>query len=410
MAETTIEEMFAEFEAAARDTFRPPGVPEAQGRVRDRRRHRRGLLAGLAALLLAGSAGGYVAAHRGGPPEPRPAPTGSPSPGGKLIERKVALPGVPGRLTALRFVDGLTGWALFDTCDSNDPAARDCRRTVARTTDGGATWRRTALPAAPDGPVQLVPRDGGTLTVMTRERYLVTVDGGVTWASHLADSPPEAALRTFATPGGLRLGCPSAQGTGDVRMVTCNRLKVLRLDGSPLPHQPPVTLSHNSQSALFEGADGRLWLTVVEDDRLAVVTSDNRGRSWRRLPALGKARHLTLSPDGREVWLVRTDRPNGVWRLVGDRWQQGPALPDDTAEVAALGGGILVVVSRYGPLGFVADGRYVDVPELRDVLPTNSDQQASVATLPDGTIQVLYDETQILGTGRGTDRTWTWFS
>ncbi|MFU8853212.1 WD40/YVTN/BNR-like repeat-containing protein [Micromonospora sp. SL1-18] len=404
MPDTVIEEMFAEFEAAARETFRPPGVPEAQRRVHARRRQRRGLLAGVMALLLTGSAGGYLAAHRGDRPEPMPTPTVAPTPVGKLTERKVALPGVPGKLTGLRFVDARTGWALFDTCGSYDPDARGCQRTIARTTDAGVTWRRTAFPAAPTGGVHLLPRDDETLTVMARDRYLVTVDGGATWTSHPLSSPPEATRRTVATSAGLYLGCPTAI----VWVRTCPRLKVLRLDGGALPHQPPVTLRQDVESALIEGGDGRLWLTVPEGDRFTVVTSDNQGSTWRKLPAVAGAGKLILSPDGREVWLVRTDRPNAVWRLVGDRWQQGPGLPDDTDGVAAVGDGILAVTSMYSGMGFVAEGRYVDVPELRDPLGGNSNYGVDV--LPDGTVLLTSGNMQFLGTGRGVDRTWVWVS
>lgn len=408
MAETTIEEMFAEFEAAARDTFRPPGVPEAQRRVRDRSRHRRRLLAGLAALLLAGSAGGYAVAHRGDRSTPHPTPTVVPSPNGKLTEREVILPGFPGKLRELRFVDGRTGWALLDTCPAPDPAAEGCRRTVARTTDAGATWRPTNLPAIPAGSVYLLPRDGETLTVMLDRRYLVTVDGGVTWTSRPVDSPSEPILRTFATLGGLRLGCPDA--AGDVRVQTCHRLRVLRLDGRPLPHQPPVTVRAGSDGALVEGADGRLWLTLTERDQLTVVTSDDRGDTWRKLPSVAGAGRLSVSPDGREVWVLRTDRPNRAWRLVGDRWRPGPVLPDDTSQATPVGAGVLLVTSWYGGLGFVADGRYVDVPELRNLLRDDAAQHPEIAALPDGSVQVLYPTVRLLGTGRGADRSWTAFS
>ncbi|MET8834441.1 hypothetical protein ABZV78_11050 [Micromonospora sp. NPDC004540] len=406
MPDTVIEKSFAEFEVAAGATFRPPGVAEAQRRIRVRRR-RRGLLAGLLALLLAGPAGTYAAAHRGDPPVPRPIPTVSPTPGGKVIERKIALPGVPGGLTGLQFVDSRTGWALFDTCDSNDPMARGCRRTVARTTDGGTTWTVVALPEAPDGAAYLLPRDGRTLTVVAGRRYLVTVDGGATFSSSPLDSPSAATRRAMATPNGFVVACPSFLGPGDgARGKSCDRQQVLRVDDDPLPQQPPVTLRPGGEHALMEGGDGRLWLTVTEGDRLTVVTSDDRGATWRKLPAVVGARSLTVSPDGMDAWLVRTDAPNGTWRLAGDRWQPGPGVPDETYEVAAAGDGILVVSSRYGGLGFVADGRYVDVPELRDALRSNPDDQPAVAMLPDGTVQIRYGGTQFLGIGRGVERTW----
>ncbi|MGW9196767.1 hypothetical protein [Micromonospora chersina] len=405
MPDTLIEESFAEFERAARETFRPPGITAARRRIRVRRR-RRILLAGLLALL-AGPTGAYAAAQRGDRPEPRPTPTVSPTPGGKLTERKVALPGVPGGLTDLRFIDSRTGWALFDTCDSNDPTAKGCRRTVARTTDGGATWAGMALPAAPDGAAYLLPRDGRTLTVVTGLRYLVTVDGGATFTSSPVESPSEAARRAMATPNGFVVACPSVLGpAAGGRTEGCDRQQVLRFGDDPLPRQPPVTLRPGGEHTLIEGGDGRLWLTVTEGDRLTVVTSDDRGTTWRKLPAVTGAHSLTVSPDGGDVWLVRTDRPNGTWRLVGDSWQPGAGVPDETYGVAAAGDGVLVVSSMYGGVGFVADGRYVDVPELRDPLRGNLDDQPVVAMLPDGTVQIRHGGTQFLGIGRGTERSW----
>ncbi|MCW3843564.1 hypothetical protein ONA70_26015 [Micromonospora yasonensis] len=409
MPETAVDEMFAEFEAAARDSFRPPGVPEAQRRVRDRRRRRRGLLAGLAALLLAGSAGGYAVAGRGDRSAPSPSPTVSVSPTGKVTERKVALPGVPGSLAELRFISGDDGWALFDTCEPGDFSAHGCRRTVARTTDGGASWQRTALTPAPDGAARLMPVDNQTLIVVVGDRYLITDDGGDSWTRHPLSSPPEALWRSVAAPDGPHLGCPASQ-EGAQPPATCAELKVVLLDGTPLAHQPPVALRPGGENAFLPGSDGRYWLTVTAGDRLTVYTSDYGGGPWRKLPVIPAARHFAISPDGREVWLVRTDRPNGVWRLADDRWRPGPPLPDDTYEVAAAGDGVLVVSSSYGGVGFVANGRYVDVPELRERLRAKPDDQASVATLPDGTIQILYGETQFLGIGQGVDRHWIRYS
>ncbi|MEU9827776.1 WD40/YVTN/BNR-like repeat-containing protein [Micromonospora chersina] len=409
MPDVSVAEMFAEFEEAARDTFRPPGVAEAQRRVRARRRQRRSVLAAVTALLLAGSAGGLAVAHRRARPEPRPAPVVTPTPDGRITVRKVSLPGVPGDLVDLRFVDSRTGWAFFDTCDPRDSGASGCRRTVARSTDGGATWRRASLPAAPTGSAHLIPVDGTTLVVEAGGRYLVTTDGGATFSDHPLDAPPDAIQRMTATPSGLIIGCPSPYSATDAH-TACELTQVMRVGVGALPHQPPVALRRNVENSLFEGGDGRLWLTALADGRLSVVTSADSGASWRRLPAVDGARALTVSPDGREVWLVRTDRPNGVWRLVGDRWQQQPGLPDDTDQVAAMGAGLLAVASAYGGLGFWQDGRYVDVPELREPLRSNPDSQPGVVALRDGTLLVTYGRTLFLGTGRGTDRTWTWIS
>ncbi|MEV0004183.1 hypothetical protein AB0H28_18135 [Micromonospora sp. NPDC050980] len=394
-----VEDLFVEFETAAATTFRPPGVADAQRRIRDRRR-RRGLLAGLLAVALAGPASALAVAHRADRPEPRPTPSVSPSPTGRLTVRAVTLPGVSGELADLRFVSARAGWALFDTCVDAGESWSGCRRTVARTVDGGVTWQRAGLPAVPDGGVQLLPVDTDTLVVMTRAGYLVTADGGNSFTSHPYKAPPVAVRRVFATPSGLYLGCPPNGG-----LATCDRQRVLRVGSGLHFHQPPVTLRSDTENVLVEGADGQLWLTVLDGDRLTVVTSTDQGTTWRELPSVAGARQLLLAPDGRDVWLVRTTQPSGVWRLAGTRWQPAPALPDDTDGIAAPGAGLLVVTSAYGGLGFVTGGGYVEVPELRGPLRT-SEPRASVSVLPDGTVVAQHGRTWFLGVGRGVDRSW----
>ncbi|MDG4803968.1 cell wall synthesis protein CwsA [Micromonospora sp. WMMD980] len=404
-----LEDLFVEFETAAAATFRPPGVADAQRRIRGRRR-RRGLLAGLLAVVLAGPASALAVAHRADRPEPRPTPSVSPSPTGRLTVRTVTLPGVPGELADLRFVSARAGWALFDTCVDAGESRSGCRRTVARTVDGGVTWQRAGLPAVPDGGFQLLPVDTDTLVVTTRAGYLVTADGGNSFTSHPYEAPPVAVRRVFATPSGLYLGCPP-----DGVRPNCDRQRVLRVSGGLHFHQPPVTLRSDTENALVEGADGRLWLTVGDDNGLTVVTSADQGTTWQELPPVPRAaRQLALAPDGRDVWLVRTTQPNGVWRLAGTRWEPGPALPDDTDGIAAPGAGLLVVTSAYGGLGFVTGGGYVEVPELRGPLrtsdPRDSDPRTSVSVLPDGTVLAQHGRSWFLGVGRGMDRSWFQYS
>ena len=52
------------------------------------------------------------------------------------------------------------------------------------------------------------------------------------------------------------------------------------------------------------------------------------------------------------------------------------------------------------------NGRYVDVPELRDPLRSDPDAQAGVRVLPDGAVVLDYGRTELIGTGRGVNRTW----
>ncbi|MFC0006639.1 beta propeller repeat protein [Micromonospora siamensis] len=405
MRETTVvERVFAEFEADALTSFRPPGVADAQRRLRQRRR-RRGLLAGLTALLVGGPAGAFALAGGQTDPRPTPTPVVSVSPQRKFMERQIIVNGVPSTLTDIRFVDGRVGWALLGTCEPTaDQVSGDCVRTLARTTDGGQSWRYASWSDA-TGPAQLLAVDADTAAVRSERVYRWTQDGGVTLVSLRLTDLPDVVRRSMATRSGLYIGCPGAKEPGAVP-VTCTRSQVRRVGGGALPRQPALTLQPDN-GGLFEGGDGRLWVVSTEGDGVAVATSDDQGESWLRLPTVAGPATLSVSPDGRGVWLLGEDRSRMVWRLVGDRWQQRGGLPDDTSQAAALDADTLVVTSAYGGLGFWTGGRYTDVPELREPLRRDrDDQDAGVDVLPDGTIAVRQSSALILGTGRGTDRTW----
>lgn len=406
MRDTALEEKFAELEADALTIFRPPGVAAAQRRVRQRRRWRRGLLAGITALLVGTPAGALAVAGRHDRlPITPPSPTVTPA--GALTERKVVVPGAAGGLTDLRFVDARHGWALFDTCTRETPTG--CRRTVGRTTDGGATWQGRELPVT-DGMAYLQPRDDRTLTVVAGQRYLVTTDGGATFTSHRVETPAEAARVAPASPSGFRLACPADK---EALGQDCARFHLARVDDAPVPRQPPLALDADAAAQLVEGGDGRLWLATMKNGRSTVVVTDDQAKSWRKLSPVPAPAFLTVSPDGAEAWLVDGSQGGSVWRLAGDRWQQRPGLPDDTGwvgAVAAAGDGLLVVTSRYGGAGFWTDGRFLDLPELREALRGDSTAEARVEVLRDGSVLFSYGRTQIIGTGRGAERTWTRFS
>ncbi len=411
MRETDLDQMFAEFEASAAPTFRPPGVPEARRRTRARRR-RRGLLTGFVALLLAGPAGAYAIAGRDGdetPPTPRP-------PDGQPVEWRVHPTGVAGQLTELRFVDARHGWALFDTCHQVDDLGRDdCRRDVARTVDGGETWQRVALPETGNrqqfsGPAHLLPVDGTTVTVVVGGDYLVTTDGGASFTAYPFGAPPPATRRGVATRSGFLLSCPGGDGLSD---LSCAQLRLVRVDAAPVPTPPPVALPWGSDRQLIESGDGRLWLAVRQNDRLTVVVSADGATSWRRLPVVSDAARLLVSPDGRDAWLVDMTEDNydgstakRVWQLIDEQWQERVALPPDTNSVAAVNGGLLAVTNPWGNVGYWTGDRYIDAPEPRDRFG-NSEDDPTVEVLPDDTIVVTTGTTTTLGTGTAQTRTWT---
>lgn len=410
MREINLDQLFAEFEATVAPTFRPPGVEAARHRVNVRRRRRRGLLAGLVALLLAGP-GVYATAGRDADRDP---PELTPSPDGQVIERKVNPVGVAGRLSELRFVDARHGWALFDTCDPDDSDRTDCRLDLARTVDGGVTWERTPLPGTankprPAGRYYLLPVDGRNLTVGVPDGYLVTTDGGASFSEHPREAPPEVTKLSVATRRGYLLQCP---GSGKLIEIDCAEWELGRVGAATVPNQPPVTLSREAYKDLVDGGDDRIWVTIRNGGRLTVAVSDDDGATWRKLPAVAGAARLLVSPDGRDVWLINMSHDNfdisstnRVWRLVGDRWRELTQLPPDTNSVAAVNGGLLVVTNPWGNVGYWTGDRYLDAPELRRL--TNGEQSPSVQVLPDDTIVVTTPTDTTLGTGPTQTRTWT---
>ncbi|MFG1867875.1 hypothetical protein [Micromonospora arborensis] len=411
MRDVALEEMFAEFEADTRTTLRPPGTPDAQRRVRDRRRRRRGLLAGVAAILLAGPASAFAVAGRD-VDRHEPAPTESAGP--RLVERKIDLPQGIGELVDLRFVNARHGWALFDTCGrTTPPKGVDCRLTFARTTDGGIVWTMSGRPPTQRPGSYLLPLDDRTLTVVMDDSYYVTTDGGTTFTTYPFSSPPSVTQQAMATASGFAIGCPS---TGGVPGVNCQRRQLERIGAGAVQPQPPVALTQESTGELIEGGDGRLWLSVREKEKLSVLVSADKAATWRLLPAVEGAHQLMVSPDGRDAWMTTvaesefgTNRLKDVWRLAGDRWEPGPGLPDDTRTAAAMNGGILAVTGAYGGFGFWVEGRYIDAPELRAAtLPGfDSPDEPSIEVLPDDTVVVSRAASSIIGTGSGTTRTWT---
>ncbi len=394
MRETALDTMFAEFQADAVPTFRPPGVADAQRRARRRRRRRQSSLATLLALAVAAPAAGFAVAGRDGD---QPAPA--------VIERKVALPGVAGRLADLSFVDQRHGWALFDTCQPE--TASGCHRTVGRTVDGGLSWQGRELPVT-DGEADLTAVDELTVVVTAGREYLLTTDGGETFSRHAVDAPPMALQLVDATASGFRLACPAEQ---EARGEACNRFHLARVGSAPVPRQPPLDLDPARTTNLVEGGDGRLWLAVTKYGRTDVVVSDDRAQTWRKLPPLRVRAYLTVSPDGAEAWLVGTDHGDPVWRLVDDRWEQRPGPPrkPDPGEFAAAGDGT-IFLSSLGTVGFWVDGQYVDRPELR-VAFAREPGLVNVRVLRDGTLALsTTGSSRILGIGSGMDRDWIRFS
>ncbi|MEV2237732.1 sialidase family protein [Micromonospora sp. NPDC049891] len=415
MREINLDQLFAEFEATAAPTFRPPGVSDVQHRVR-RRRGWRHLLAGWVALLLAGPVGAYVLTGADGeplPPNPMPSPSTALVPDGNLIDRHVGAPGATTAHVQPRFVDARHGWSYSDTCFGQD-LIEDCERSLIRTTDGGATWRGITVPPSVAEPesfdyLELLPLDAQRLVMRDGNRYFLTTDGGATFTEHPGEGPPTAALFFVATSGGFVIHCPGLNG---LEPPACPRQQLTRIGGGGGVNQPPVVLASNYR--LAEGGDGRLWVGVKEEKKLTVAVSEDGAKTWRKLPPVTGAASLLVSPDGADVWLVDSQsedavpNPTRTWRLVGDTWREGARLPGDTYSVEAGDGGLLWLTRTKGGGGYFVDGRYTPVPEL-DGLWSDPKDVPYFRTLPDGTIELSSPPAIYLGVGSGTDRTWIRF-
>ncbi|MEJ3744109.1 hypothetical protein WEI85_12530 [Actinomycetes bacterium KLBMP 9797] len=409
MADTRLEERFAAFEAQVTGTFRPAPITGMTTRVRRRRRLRRGLLTGFLAALVATPAGGYAVAgyHDDARPGPTPTPTMTGPPRFDPVDRQIAVPGVTWRDAHVRLAltDAAHGWAFFERCEDENESTT-CTYALGVTADAGATWNATALGTRADGrPVNIYPLDGRTLAVhVITKGFLLTTDGGATFTEYPESEPPVQAQRVNAG-GDFALLCPGATGFQDgASSVECARPQVYKIGAGAVTPQPTL---RGDLAELWQGGDGKLWLTSWDGDVTRVAISYDSARTWQEVgPVPAAEAKLTLSPTGNEVWAV-TDEPAGLWRLDGSRFVAQKGLPTEVFQhnVLAIGDGILLIKDGNDDTltgGFWQDGRYQELAGLRTV---------GMSVLPDGTIVVVERGlTTVVGTGEGVHRTWTRFS
>lgn len=267
-----------------------PPLARIHDRAAARRRRRRAVATGggglalLSVLVAAGLVLQPWSAERVPPPVAEPAPDAVPTPTGGPVYSGAGItingltdPGVeyvPGTIADVEFVDPDHGWLL-----AGCPTATPCPATVARTSDGGLTWRYVALPPDSAGRADLdlsVFADGRLLVTGTDRGYAST-DHGQTWgpvAPGTADGPvaPTAQSQLRVGPGGGRCGL-------GVELWQPDRPRA----GVP-PTRPGLDVCWVAPAAT---PDGAWWAGGVRDGRPAVAMTRDRGAHWRTVELPG---------------------------------------------------------------------------------------------------------------------------
>jgi hypothetical protein len=347
-------------------------------------RRRTVVVALLGAVVVLGLGGGGCEP----PPPAKPRPTGS-APGGASAKVR---PGdrhsrldVPAGLVphSMQFADAHTGYVLFAGCGTR------CRAALFVTFDGGQSWLERDLP--------VTVADGFQLEVLDRDTPVLTTDSTGWYVSHDAGRsfthaqrlPPEVKRASW-----VQVRCPDDDACPP---------QVLR-DGVALAAQPRLP-GHLRSAAL--GGDGRIWVVSVADTVLHAAVSPDGGRTWQPygqpLPAAGtESIQMTVSPDGRDVWLLAgsADRSVTVFYAAETVWitvLAGFSLGPDPIAAAAAGGGALAMAGT--EFAFVhRDGRRTgDRPR----------RVSWLGVLPDGTLVGSSGPAGTwLGVGAGPNRTW----
>ncbi|MER7278547.1 hypothetical protein ABT369_29315 [Dactylosporangium sp. NPDC000244] len=321
MPDTLVEDEFARFAEAFTGTFRP--VP-AEAMPRWRRTRRRGALwlAGLGAALVAALSLNALQ------PAARPAPA-------PFTDRVVRLEGARGEM-AVGFAGRSNGWVTFNDCR----AGGDCEHFLGRTTDGGLTWRRVALPELPaQGRLVARPGPASALIGVTGSPTTVweTNDGGLTWRSIVTD------------------------GTSAIVV-------------------PPSREISGSWKVTHDGLESHAF------------HSPDRGSTWRGLePPVGAEAEVRVSADDRDAWAIAA-RPTRAWRLTPEGTEAEPELPAgaDPSMISAVGeGGLLMLVPGRG-VGVWRGGTFTPLPApLHEAaLPIVLSDGAITLSMPDGTLIV----------------------
>lgn len=325
-------------------------------------------------------------------------------------------------LQIVEFAAADRGYAQFVRCGqasaSGQAGVTSCTARVFATDSGGRGWREVRDPRPVAENQQLYTGADGTLVLLAEPHaWYVSNDHGRSFVTlPYASRPPEAYLA--ATYGRHWLECEG--------VPRCRVVEQTRTEHRPVPSQPRLPGDLRSFAA---GADGRLWVSSVDRDRLFVAVSADGGRSWRasdvgtapRRPII--LTRLLVSADGRDAWLLAYPEPTGgsgggragavlrketgvpdIWRLAGSGWVTVPTtgVPDKRGTpiaFAAAGAGALAVAAP-GVAGYLTAAGYAPSTDMPKI--------SYVTALSDGTLVGSDDPRRgvYLGSGSGSARGW----
>jgi photosystem II stability/assembly factor-like uncharacterized protein len=263
---------------------------------------------------------------------------------------------------ALAFFDRMTGYAIGYRED------RECS-TVRKTVDGGRTWREQLCSHVPLYAVEFLDRKRGFVAggwPLEAERgpgriLLRTNDGGRSWTRMYLDRrggyrtgiDPFVTLHFFdGTHGWARTGackcCPSSLCAGKV-MTTSDAGRTWRGNGVGVQ----LGTATRSDALLIPacGADGpceALWRTR------------DRGRSWHPVGGLPARSIGRIYADGRHVFLETADTAVYASNDRGRTWRLVPALSRPGAlwadRALTLRPGLVALASYYGDVSVSTNG------------------------------------------------------
>ncbi len=233
--------------------------------------------------------------------------------GGASWSRVAAIPAAI--VGAITFSDAETGWALAAS-DPNPPTGRPSTDQLYVTRDGGATWKRSLLPAPPAG-----------------------------WSAGLWLPLLEATPSVFG-PGQAVLAAWYGNGvSGETQLLVTDDAGASWTVAAIIPSLVPVPI---------DALDAKHWVAGIPGQdgtgAMRISATDDGGRTWRALAdvADGSANYLeitfadrlhgwTLDNGDVSLQLYATDDGGASWRLLRPRGGPTPTPQPCSADSVVLG-------------------------------------------------------------------------